>query len=229
MLKHGVLLGRPISSCRRCRKFKVGCDRAKPRCSRCAKAKMECHYPSPPSSPSDASAPAEDADGSLRSRMPGDGYQGECVDAAASVTQLSGSTVHTGPTEPSLQNLSLYASSLRLGNVSPSAADVDGFGNKGAKLTRDRAILSCMRCRRHKVRCDRKIPCSRCIKNKRESQCVYSEAAPPLGRIISDKHHETLNLIATGFIDSKWDATVRNGTHWNSILYEVSENQALRL
>lgn len=227
MLKHGVLQGRPISSCRRCRKFKVGCDREKPSCGRCAKAKVECHYPSPPSSPSDAIVPVDDVDGTLRNHAHGD--EGGCVDVAVSVKQPSSSTVYTRPTEPSLQNLSLFASSLRLANVSPPAADLDGSGKQAAKLTRDRAILSCMRCRRHKVRCDRKIPCSRCIKNKRESQCVYSEAAPPLGRIISEKHHETLNLIATGFIDSKWDATVRNGTHWNSLLYEVTDNQALRL
>ncbi|OAQ70982.1 fungal zn(2)-Cys(6) binuclear cluster domain-containing protein [Pochonia chlamydosporia 170] len=221
MLQTGIPLGRPISACRRCRKFKVGCDRAKPSCSRCTKAKVDCIYVSPPSSPSAVSTVMRVGHVSNTLQNHPVGHDGVYIDEASPSKHTRERATQAKPNEASLQNLSLYASSLRLGHDPPSV-DLVGSGKQVGKLTRDRAILSCMRCRRHKVRCDRQIPCGRCIKNKRESQCVYSEtAAPVLGRIISEKHHETLNLIATSFIDSKWAATVRNGAHWNSLLYEV--------
>jgi hypothetical protein len=228
MLPPDVPPARPISACRRCRKLKIGCNRVKPSCSRCTKAKVDCLYSSVSSSslPSSASACMQDVHVSAGDHVH-ISSRGEASEepVAATTSQTPSNSANTGAAAPSLQKLSLYASSLRPDNGPLSSGNQAGSGRQTAKLTRDRAILSCMRCRKHKVRCDRKIPCGRCIKNKRESQCVYSEAALVPGRIISERHHETLSLIATKFIDSKWNATVRNGTHWNSLLYEVAMHE----
>ncbi|KAJ6440718.1 MFS quinate transporter [Purpureocillium lavendulum] len=89
------------------------------------------------------------------------------------------------------------------------------------KLKRDRAILSCVRCRKHKVRCDRRIPCGRCIKTRREAQCVYSEPAHAPPKPVVWDGDAALNTIATRFVDATWDAQNRNGTHWNNLLQEL--------
>jgi hypothetical protein len=38
---------------------------------------------------------------------------------------------------------------------------------------RQRAVLSCNDCRRRKLRCDRKLPCDRCIKGGIAEECAY--------------------------------------------------------
>ncbi|OAQ82063.1 C6 transcription factor [Purpureocillium lilacinum] len=91
------------------------------------------------------------------------------------------------------------------------------------KLKRDRAILSCVRCRKHKVRCDRKVPCGRCIKARREAQCVYTEPVHTAPRPVVWDGDAALNTIATRFVDATWDVQNRNGTHWNNLLQELKE------
>ncbi|KAK4204765.1 putative transcription factor [Triangularia verruculosa] len=43
---------------------------------------------------------------------------------------------------------------------------------------RRRPAVSCVTCRRRKIRCDRKEPCSNCLKSK-DSTCSYRDRAPP--------------------------------------------------
>jgi hypothetical protein len=43
---------------------------------------------------------------------------------------------------------------------------------------RNRAQLSCTNCRQTKLKCDRKEPCSQCIKKGKESQCVIPRPVP---------------------------------------------------
>ncbi|PNP38984.1 hypothetical protein TGAMA5MH_09210 [Trichoderma gamsii] len=49
--------------------------------------------------------------------------------------------------------------------------------NKGG-----RKPLSCLACRRHKLKCDRKIPCGTCIRFRREKFCRLNPAPPRPGR-----------------------------------------------
>jgi hypothetical protein len=45
---------------------------------------------------------------------------------------------------------------------------------------RQRKVLSCDACHRQKVKCDRKLPCSRCIAANRADQCFYEgDKTPP--------------------------------------------------
>ena len=41
-----------------------------------------------------------------------------------------------------------------------------------------RQPLSCLACRQHKLRCDRRIPCSTCVRYRRETQCRQNPAPP---------------------------------------------------
>lgn len=43
---------------------------------------------------------------------------------------------------------------------------------------RRRPALSCTVCRRRKLKCDRALPCSQCVKSKTPDLCVYSGPAP---------------------------------------------------
>lgn len=71
-------------------------------------------------------------------------------------------------------------------------------------------VLSCVICRRRKLKCDRRDPCSRCIKSNVE--CVYSDPVrsrhqrkPELVLITRLKHYENLlrkNGIDPNTIDS---------------------------
>jgi hypothetical protein len=44
---------------------------------------------------------------------------------------------------------------------------------------RQRKVLSCDACHRQKVKCDRKLPCSRCVAGNRSDQCVYEGGNEP--------------------------------------------------
>lgn len=44
---------------------------------------------------------------------------------------------------------------------------------------RQRKVLSCDACHRQKVKCDRKLPCSRCIAGNRADQCIYEGGNEP--------------------------------------------------
>ncbi|TQV99623.1 C6 transcription factor [Cordyceps javanica] len=86
---------------------------------------------------------------------------------------------------------------------------------------RDRAILSCIRCRKQKVRCDRRTPCGRCMKNNKKSECVYTEIPVLDASASSEKPYKSLHGIATTFIDHRWDNRFRNVTHWTALLREI--------
>ena len=51
-----------------------------------------------------------------------------------------------------------------------------------------RKPLSCLACRNHKLRCDRRVPCGTCVRHHREDQCRQNPApAPPPARRRSNK------------------------------------------
>lgn len=58
--------------------------------------------------------------------------------------------------------------------LEPSVGSVDG-----TKKKRRRPALSCEQCRKRKVRCDRKEPCSPCTKSKMASVCSYAPTHIP--------------------------------------------------
>jgi Fungal Zn(2)-Cys(6) binuclear cluster domain len=45
---------------------------------------------------------------------------------------------------------------------------------------RPRPIQSCLPCRSKKLRCDRQLPCSQCVKGRRTERCNYNEHAESL-------------------------------------------------
>ncbi|KAH8820668.1 hypothetical protein F5884DRAFT_57514 [Xylogone sp. PMI_703] len=47
------------------------------------------------------------------------------------------------------------------------------------KRSRARPMVSCLECRKKKLKCDRLQPCSACIKGRRVESCIFTSVAPP--------------------------------------------------
>ncbi|KAH8885039.1 hypothetical protein GQ53DRAFT_729956 [Thozetella sp. PMI_491] len=86
---------------------------------------------------------------------------------------------------------------------------------------RDRAIISCARCRKHKVRCDRKSPCGRCRKLGKQSECVYSAPTSSPQKYILLEDDLTLSSVASNNPRHMKDLRFRNKAHWTSIYHEL--------
>lgn len=55
--------------------------------------------------------------------------------------------------------------------------DVDNANNRPHRRNGGkRTPLSCLACRQHKLRCDRRVPCGTCIRYRREAQCRENPA-----------------------------------------------------
>jgi hypothetical protein len=65
------------------------------------------------------------------------------------------------------------------------AADSPALPNK-----RPRPVLSCMECRRKKLKCDRLLPCNQCSKNGQSRHCCYYSRKPS-GQVSDESDGET--------------------------------------
>jgi hypothetical protein len=65
--------------------------------------------------------------------------------------------------------------------------DASGSSVAPEPRKRRRPPLSCVQCRRRKVKCDRNLPCNRCIQSK-DTLCVYDPETPTRART---SHHTT--------------------------------------
>ena len=112
---------------------------------------------------------------------------------------------------------------------SPSSLEADSTtdtNNAPVKSTniarRNRARLSCQRCHRLKIKCDRKLPCSRCVANKQHKQCAYDYPHDNATPTSETEGPEKLSHPADTAISSeKWLANARGLSHWKSLLYQV--------
>ncbi|KAE9972991.1 hypothetical protein EG327_009292 [Venturia inaequalis] len=69
---------------------------------------------------------------------------------------------------------------LQISNLTPdSFADGADPPDVQRPRKRQRKVLSCDACHRQKVKCDRKLPCSRCVAGNREDRCVYEGGNEP--------------------------------------------------
>lgn len=55
-----------------------------------------------------------------------------------------------------------------------NSSSISSGGVAGAKLTPSRPSFVCTNCRRRKVKCDRKTPCTRCVKSGLVQTCTYT-------------------------------------------------------
>lgn len=87
---------------------------------------------------------------------------------------------------------------------------------------RQRAHLSCLRCFRLKVKCDKELPCSRCRLTGWAKHCAYNY------RVESNSTSPALlppAPLVTGhdadYLINSWHAHRRGATHWEELLSQV--------
>ncbi|KAF7557379.1 hypothetical protein G7Z17_g738 [Cylindrodendrum hubeiense] len=69
------------------------------------------------------------------------------------------------------------------------AQDQDSSNKPPRRGGGKRTPLSCLACRQHKLRCDRRVPCGTCIHYRREAQC-HENPAPPRRRAAASAQQE---------------------------------------
>lgn len=75
---------------------------------------------------------------------------------------------------------------------------------------RPRPVISCLECRRKKLKCDRLLPCRQCIKYGREKLCEYAPGQQPESRIENeaaerDSDHHLMSAGRQGEIDDLYE------------------------
>ncbi|KAK8926707.1 Transcription factor lepE [Metarhizium anisopliae] len=94
-----------------------------------------------------------------------------------------------------------------------------GSGIQAKRKKRRRACLSCVRCHRLKIKCDKKEPCTRCRLSGWGRQCEYTHRVEPSGEaalpyVLTEEDPQV--ALAT------WHAPHRGLSHWRSLLSKAS-------
>ena len=181
---------REITTCSRCRAFKVRCDRKKPTCTRCKHADVEC------SLQQDSSPDAR------TSQSP----SGESIGDA---------TPATTPTDS-------VSDGLPVSGERPVQQLADKKSSSGVtRKKRRRACLSCTRCHRLKVKCDKGQPCSRCRLSGFGRHCEYSHRIEPDPDGVVSSHSFLIPPATPGRIMSAWKSHPRGSSHWRDLTTKV--------
>lgn len=183
---------RSINTCSRCRALKLRCDRMKPSCGRCTQANVGCSF------------------------------------HTSVLTLAAGAELHDSGTESLREGLIRLDTELtpqsrkqpRHSVLLESRNATGAIDTTTVVKKRQRAHLSCKRCYRLKVKCDKELPCKRCRLSGWAKHCAYNhrpESDMPSSNIRSHTPKEDPNhLIAS------WHAQRRGATHWEELLSRVS-------
>jgi hypothetical protein len=76
--------------------------------------------------------------------------------------------------EPGSDGMPPVATAQVSASGAPALGEGPGLAPATAPQKRTRVLLSCKACRLSKLKCDRELPCSQCVKKAREDLCVYA-------------------------------------------------------
>ncbi|KAF2193840.1 N-terminal binuclear Zn cluster-containing protein [Zopfia rhizophila CBS 207.26] len=188
---------RQIRACNRCRQFKRRCDKMKPNCSNCRRAGVACS-----------------------------------LDNSVSTSETDSSENHSAcPVEDQSGQLSV-ADRAQTPGLSIKRAGVGNYG-EGANMKasvpiaqrvikrRDRACLSCSRCHRLKVKCDKQQPCSRCHLSGYDSTCSYTHKIQTTKQKSCPTSPFTLAGEDAEVIVTTWFWRHRGSSHWRALLSRI--------
>ncbi|KAF3076838.1 hypothetical protein N5P37_007387 [Trichoderma harzianum] len=218
---------REVKTCDRCRHFKRRCDLLKPSCSRCIQAGVRCSFDvNGVAVPGAVAAAANGA----TSASPNSSRQARAATALASSPPVNGDPAQGIPGQNGL--ISPTASTE---SPEPHAVDANGMPIEGAATgaaaanqlrvvrKRKRNCLSCLRCHRLKVKCDKELPCGRCKSSGNGRECYYSYNKGPNGGKFpcptapSSNSEETTTVLATWQVQHK----VRGSSHWRDLMTKI--------
>ena len=234
---------REIKTCDRCRHFKRRCDLIKPSCTRCAEAGVRCSFdidsvailnqPLP-----STSAPSMDQDLAALSLI--GSSQSSHIDEYATETTRRPS-VQSGLISPSASTQSPESSHSQGAppvQAQPHSDPPDLPGpttqddNQKVVRKRKRNLLSCMRCHRLKVKCDKELPCGRCKSSGNARDCYYSfNKGPNGGKFACPTPGNNQKTTDQSSQMPPWEIThkVRGSSHWRELMAKVSSDLAHRI
>lgn len=216
--------GRQIKTCERCRLFKIKCDRQQPTCQQCRRVNAKCSlWPAATSSTSSGGTSPASAD--------------------TSVTLLSAEASEAASARTLDSALPQHAHSPEIQDKAHGGAQQHAHDDANpARKRRRRACLSCVRCHRLKVKCDKKQPCTRCRLSGWGRQCAYThrvedEAEASYGPSTTTTtattrdpstpvSEEVMPFVITEeepeTVITTWHSRHRGLSHWKALLCRVS-------
>ncbi|CAG9944501.1 unnamed protein product [Clonostachys rosea f. rosea IK726] len=236
---------REVKTCDRCRHFKRRCDLLKPSCTRCVQAGVRCSFEANgitgggPSSISSLSPTQTSDEVGFRadSSTPGAGNglispststeDADFVNRAASLS-VSGDPTATGPEEGEGGDEEGDGDGEGEGAVSAAAPAPAPVKPPKVVRKRKRNCLSCLRCHRLKVKCDKELPCGRCKSSGNGRECYYSyNKGPNGGKFPCPTVTPTSNTRSGGDITKSTQATwhvshePRGASHWRDLMTKI--------
>ncbi|KAK1244014.1 hypothetical protein MKX08_002152 [Trichoderma sp. CBMAI-0020] len=206
---------REVKTCDRCRHFKRRCDLLKPSCSRCIQAGVRCSFDvNGVAVPSAAAATGTSA-------SPGSSRQARTALASSSSPPVNG--------DPTAGQNGLISPTASTESPEPTVSiDENGMPVQSTAnplrvvRKRKRNCLSCLRCHRLKVKCDKELPCGRCKSSGNGRECYYSYNKGPNGGkfpcpTAPSNNEETKTVLATWQVQHK----VRGSSHWRDLMTKI--------
>jgi hypothetical protein len=107
-------------------------------------------------------------------------------------------------------------------------APSESHGHERIVKRRDRACLSCTRCHRLKVKCDKKHPCcSRCGRTGFGRTCIYTHKA----QTQSESQSSTSPVVLAGenaeTVVATWFLRRRGYSHWRALITRVNASTSI--
>ncbi|EEU41228.1 uncharacterized protein NECHADRAFT_83430 [Fusarium vanettenii 77-13-4] len=237
---------REVKTCDRCRHFKRRCDLVKPSCSRCLQAGVRCSFDTAAVSVASASpgvstitVPIIDIPYSasptpvfMSTTTP---TSGPAISSRSPAQDSQQSLSAGNPTPPTTSTDSPASSTQAFGSGEAGADPVlepDGPEPSESSMPsaqrvvrkRKRNCLSCLRCHRLKVKCDKELPCGRCKSSGNGRDCYYSFNKGPNGGkfpcpTAPVKGDESKGQQAAWQIQHK----VRGSSHWRDLMTKIGK------
>lgn len=111
------------------------------------------------------------------------------------------------------------------------------------RITRTRELRACTECRKRKLKCDRQVPCTSCIRRNKAACCVYTTSSkePAEARlehleqlvqelagsreVIADHGRLTpdASTVQRGREENHYDSLHHGATHWSAMLKDIEE------
>ncbi|KAK7419708.1 hypothetical protein QQZ08_010721 [Neonectria magnoliae] len=237
---------REVKTCDRCRHFKRRCDLIKPSCSRCLQAGVRCSFDVAAATAAAAAAASSSvavASSTITVPITTPASASPSASASLSATapssnaassplldELSASLSNSGLISPTTSTESPEPLTIPSGSVEPGIPpDVATGLNTGAPgqrviRKRKRNCLSCLRCHRLKVKCDKELPCGRCKSSGNGRECYYSYNKGPNGGKFpcptappAASGDDAKSSMATWHIQHK----VRGSSHWRDLMTKI--------
>lgn len=235
---------REVKTCDRCRTYKRRCDLLKPTCSRCIQAGVQCSFEAATQAgqgrllqePERVLHPASGSGSGTRGAVLDGVKAAEVLISTSSSSELTDTAAPLQVPSGHHQKAHLSASPTGHGLVTPTASTDSPEPHAGPSAEassfraaprvvrkRRRNCLSCLRCHRLKVKCDKELPCGRCKSSGNGRDCYYSYNKGPNGGKFPCPTTQAAGDDAKA-VHATWQThhRVRGSSHWRDLIAKVS-------